>query len=100
MKSGVRRRIGPKVGDGRPFSIAIADIQKALDSLEAQGLVRKTGRFRRARNGEPLPVYVAIPVNTETEASPDRRPRRDCGPERRKGRSENSHSATGKPTVI
>lgn len=65
MKSGIRKRIGPKVRDGRPLSITIADIQKALDLLEAQGLVRKTGRYRRGRNGEPLPVYVAIPVNTE-----------------------------------
>ena len=62
MKSGVRKRVGPTVRDARPFSITIADIQKAVDSLEAQGLVRKTGRYRRARNGELLPVYVAIPV--------------------------------------
>ena len=64
MKSG--KRIGPELRDGWLLSITRAEIQKALDSLEAQGLVRKTGRCRRARNGELEPVYVAIPVSEKS----------------------------------
>jgi hypothetical protein len=38
------------------------EIQEAIDSLEEQGLLRKTGDFRRGMNGDLQPVYVATPV--------------------------------------
>jgi hypothetical protein len=38
-------------------------IQEAFDSLEAQGLMRKTGELVRGRGGDLQPVYVPTLVS-------------------------------------
>jgi hypothetical protein len=37
-------------------------IQAELDQLERDGLLRKTGELRRARDGTMQPVYVPTPA--------------------------------------
>ena len=37
--------------------------QEALDSLEVEGLVRKTGDFRQGNDGDLQPVYVRTLVS-------------------------------------
>jgi coproporphyrinogen III oxidase-like Fe-S oxidoreductase len=46
-----------KQDDGKPLTLA--EIQEALAELEEQGLIRKTGEFRRTTSGRLAPVYVA-----------------------------------------
>jgi hypothetical protein len=38
-------------------------IQDAFESLEAQGLMRKTGKLLRGKDGDLQPVYVATLVS-------------------------------------
>jgi hypothetical protein len=43
-------------------NITKTEIQEAFDCLEEQGLLRKTGEFRKGMNGDLQPVYVATSV--------------------------------------
>jgi hypothetical protein len=38
------------------------EVQEAFDCLEEQGLLRKTGEFRKGKNGDLQPLYVATSV--------------------------------------
>jgi hypothetical protein len=38
-------------------------VQEAFDSLEEQGLLRKTGELRRGIAGDSQPIYVATTVS-------------------------------------
>jgi len=59
---GSEKREGEFEASAWPRRVTGKEIQQAFDSLEEQGLIRKTGELRRGKAGALQPVYVATTV--------------------------------------